>query len=333
MIPKVELHVHLEGAASPILVKRLAQHHHFSLPSKLFNTKGNFNWNNFSDFLTAYDIASEAIRTSEDYCKVTYDYLAQSAKEGVIYTELSPSPDHAALAGMSYTDLLEGVTQGIEEAHEQYGIESRIIITAVRHFGKESVTKVAQLAAKYPHPLVVGFGLGGDEINYPAPLFTRAYHIAQEAGLGCTIHAGEWTGPNDIRDAITHLPVTRLGHGVRIIEDPTLIQEIIERDITLECAPTSNIALGVYPNYSKHPLADLYNTGVKITLNSDDPPYFSTTIGNEYHIAKKHFGFTDTDLLKITETAIKASFVDNETQQRLLEKIKRRKIDNQEIDF
>lgn len=321
MIPKIELHVHLEGTAPPSLVKRLADRHHMQIPENLLSDADTFRWNNFLEFLNAYDLASAVIRTPEDYRDVTYEYLAQSAREGVIYAELMSSPDHAANAGMSYLAHLEGVIQGIEDAKRDFKIEGRIIITGVRHFGPEKVEKVAELAAKHSHPLVVGLGLGGDEGNYPPKQFSRAYEIAHEAGLGTTVHAGEISGPEGVREALSHLPVTRLGHGVRIIEDRELMAEIVDKQITLECCPTSNIALKIFPSYAQHPLRALYEAGVRITLNSDDPPYFATTIGKEYDIAREMFGFTLQELNVINENAVNASFADKDTKKSLLQKI------------
>lgn len=321
MIPKAELHVHLEGTAPPELVKRLAARHHMPIPENLFTAEGKFAWTHFLEFLKAYDLASSVIRQPEDYRDVTYEYLAENAKKGVIYVEMMSSPDHAALSGMGYQDHLDGIIQGIDDARRDYGIEGRIIIAGVRHFGTKKVTDVAKLAVKHAHPYVVGLGLGGDEANFPASLFTTAYQIAHEAGLGTTVHAGEVVGPESVRDALKHLPVTRLGHGVRIIEDQHLVDEIIDRNITLEVCPTSNIALSVYPTYEKHPLRQLQEAGVNITLNSDDPPFFDTTVDKEYHVAKTHFGFTDAMLCQCTRQAIMASFADEKTKAALLQKI------------
>ncbi len=322
MIAKAELHVHLEGAVFPSLVKRLALKNGVDLPENIFANDETFYWKDFLDFLHVYETASQVIRSGEDYKIVTYEYLARSAQEGAIYVEVMPSPDHAALAGMSYQEMLEGVISGMEDAKRDHQIESRIFISAVRHYGVEKCEAVAKLAAANPHPLVTGFGLGGDEINFPPKQFAKTFHIAHEAGLSCTCHAGEWCGPNDgLWDAVNYLPLKRIGHGVRAIEDEKLIAEIIQKDITLECAPGSNISLGVYPNYEQHPFLLLRDAGVKVTLNSDDPPYFATTLGKEYDNAQKHFQLTDEELKDITRNALNAAFVDDETRQELLKRV------------
>lgn len=322
MIPKAELHLHIEGSMTPSLVTKLAKRNKIDVPSHIFGENETFVWEDFLHFLKVFDVASSVLKTPEDYRDMVYDYLARCAKEGAIYVELFLSPDHAALCGLSYQDHLQGAVKGIDDARKDFGIEARIIITCVRHFGVEKCIKVAEDAVNNPHPYVVGFGMGGDEINFAPGQFAKAFHIAHEAGLGCTSHAGEFGGPESVWESITHLPITRVGHGVRSIEDANLIEALIERDITLEVCPGSNIALGVYPDFASHPLNKLRAAGVRVTLSSDDPPFFATTLGNEYeNIARKHFGFTDADLLEMTRNAIHASFAEAELKQKLLAKL------------
>lgn len=321
MIPKAELHVHLEGTAGPALVRRLAARNGMTLPEGLFTADGRFAWSDFLHFLKVYDAASAVIRRAEDYRDVTYDYLMGAAAEGAVYVEVMSSPDHAAMAGMGYQEHLEGIVAGIEEARADAGIEARLIVTCVRHFGVERAVEVARLCARHPHPLATGFGMGGDEKNFPAGLFAAAFRIAhEEAGLACHVHAGEADGPASVRAALA-LPVTRIGHGVRAVEDPALVAELAARGIVLEVCPTSNVATGVYPGYAAHPFLRLRAAGVKVTLNSDDPPYFDTSIGREYAVAAQEFGLTETELLDITRTALEAAFVDQPTRARLLARL------------
>lgn len=321
-LPIAELHVHLEGTLSPALVRRLAARHNMKIADDLFSAQDEYVWSDFAQFLTAFDKASAVIKTPEDYADVTYDYLAQCAKEGAIYVEMMASPDHAQLmGGMSYADMLDGIVAGIDRALKDFGIVGRIISTGVRHFGVEKVEAVARATVKHSHPYVVGFGLGGDEANFPPRLFERAYAIAREAGLGLTVHVGEWTGPDSIREAVKYLNVTRLGHGVRAVEDAHLMAELREKNIALEVCPTSNIALGVYADYARHPFPALYHAGLRVTLNSDDPPFFHATVGGEYRIARAQFGFSEDMLRSVTRNAVAASFADDGLKARLMAKI------------
>lgn len=322
-LPKAELHAHLEGTASPDLVRRLAARHGMTLPATLLTEDGTgFRWTDFLNFLSVYDAASAVIKTADDYRMVTAEYLKGLAAEGVIYSEVMSSPDHAAMNGLDYLGHLEGIAAGIEEARAETGIEGRIIVTCVRHFGVEKAEAVARDVIKHPHPLVTGFGMGGDEAGFPPGQFEKAYRIAvEEGGLQANTHAGEFGGPDGIREALKHLPVTRLGHGVRSIEDPDLVAELVDRRIVLEVCPTSNIATRVFADYAAHPLKRLTDLGVRTTISSDDPPFFHTSAGREYAVAAEHFGFDRAGLLQLTRTALEAAFVDEETRARLIAKL------------
>jgi adenosine deaminase len=320
MLPKAELHVHLEGTAPPELVQRIAARNGISLPEGMLGEDGRFRYTDFLDFLRTYDLAASVIRTGEDYRDITFEYLCSCARGDAIYVELTASPDHAALVGLSDEEHLDGIARGIDDARRDTGIEGRIVISAVRNFGVEQATRVARYAAERPHPYVVGFSMAGDEANFPAGLFAEAYAIASEAGLGCTIHAGEWAGANSVRAAL-ELPITRVSHGVRAIEDPALVDELAARAIVLECCPTSNVVLGLYPSYDEHPLRRLSDAGVRLTLGSDDPPYFGASIAGEYEICEERLDFTADELLQITRTAIDAAFCDEELRDVLVTRL------------
>jgi adenosine deaminase len=320
VLPKAELHVHLEGTAPPDLVQRIAARNGVSIPPGMLGHDGRFQYTDFLDFLRTYDLAASVIRTAEDYRDITYEYLCGCARDGAIYVELTASPDHAALVGLSDEEHLDGIARGIDDARRDTGIEGRILISAVRNFGVEQARRVARYTAEHPHPYVVGFSMAGDEAGFPAGDFAEVYAIVAESGLGCTIHAGEWAGPESVRAALG-LPVSRISHGVRAIEDPELVQELAGRGIVLECCPTSNVVLGVYPSYARHPLRRLWDAGVPITLGSDDPPYFGTTIGSEYDVCSRELGFTEQNLRDITRTAIEAGFCDDELRRRLLSRL------------
>jgi adenosine deaminase len=256
------------------------------------------------------------IRTGADYRDVTFEYLARCAAEGAIYIELIVSPDHAAQVGLSDAEHLDGVGRGIDDARAEHGIEARMLVTAIRNYGVERAIRVARYAAARPHPYVVGFQLAGDEAGFPAGDFAEPYRIAAEAGLGCSVHAGEWGGPESVRAALT-LPVTRIGHGVRSVEDPELVAELAERGTVLEVCPTSNVVLGIYPNYEEHPLRTLRAAGVRVTLGSDDPPWFGASIGGEYAICAERLGFGYEVLREVTRTALEAAFCEEKLKENL----------------
>ncbi len=317
MIPKAELHVHLEGTAPPALIRTLAERNDLQVPDGVFDGPDRFAYTGFLDFLETYDRAASLIRTAEDYRDVTYGYLASCALDGAVYVELIVSPQHAVLVSLDPEEHLRAIAAGIDDAREDHGIEARVLLTAIRNLGAEEAIRVARYAASKPHPYVVGFQMSGDEENFPPGDFDEAYEIAAEAGLGCTVHAGEWAGPESVRAAL-ELPVTRIGHGVRSIEDPALVEELAAREIVLECCPTSNVVLDLFPSYEDHPLPRLMEAGVKVTLASDDPPYFGASIGGEYAICREWYGFDDDRLRTITRTAIEAAFCEKSLKQSLM---------------
>jgi adenosine deaminase len=320
MLPLAELHVHLEGTAPPALIQRLADRNGLKVPEGVFAGPDRFRWVDFLDFLRTYDLAASVIRTRADYRDVTYEYLTACAAEGAIYVELIVSPDHAANVGLSDEAHYAGIAAGIDDARAETGIEARMLITAIRNFGVEAAVDIARRHAEHRHPYIVGFNLAGDEAGYPPAQFREAYEIASSSGLGCTVHAGEHAGADSVREALT-LPVTRLSHGVRAVEDWSLVEEIAERGIVLEVCPTSNVATSVYASYEAHPLRQLHEAGVKCTLGSDDPPYFGCSIGGEYAVARERLGFEEGELRAFTRTAVGASFADDATKGTLLNRI------------
>jgi adenosine deaminase len=320
MLPKAELHVHLEGTATPDLVRRIAARNGLEVPEGVFAAPDRFAWRDFLDFLNTYNLVSSVIRTGEDYRDITYEYLAGCARDGAIYVELTASIDHARLAGLSDAEHWQGIATGIDDARRDHDIEARILSVAVRNYGVERAIEVAELTAARPHPYVVGFSLAGDEAGYPPEPYAAAYRIAADAGLGCTVHAGEWAGAESVRGAL-ELPVTRISHGVRAIEDPGLVRELARRKITLEVCPTSNVVLGVFGTYEEHPFLALRAAGIPLTLGSDDPPYFGASVGGEYAVARDRFGLDDSELVAITRTAVEASFAEPPLRAELLHRI------------
>jgi adenosine deaminase len=319
-LPKAELHVHLEGTAPPELVRRIARRNGLELPHGLFAAPDRFAWRDFLDFLRTYDLAASVIRTGEDYRDITYEYLASCAHDDVVYVELTASIEHARLVGVGDAEHWEGIARGIDDARRDFGIEARILSSAVRNFGVEAAVAVAEHTAARPHPYVVGFSMAGDEAGYPPGPFAEAYAIAAAAGLGCTVHAGEWAGADSVRAAL-ELPVTRIGHGVRAIEEPGLVAELARRHVTLEVCPTSNVVLGVFASFDAHPFPALHDAGVPVTLGSDDPPYFGASVAGEYALARERFGLDDAGLRSITRTAIEASFAPPDLRARLLARV------------
>jgi adenosine deaminase len=314
VIPKAELHCHLEGSISPALAHEMAVRNGIDLPGDLLRADGTYEWNDFLSFLDAYDRVCRVMRTPRDFGHVIYSYLAQAAGQGAVYVEMFCSPERPEALGISYAAWLEALADGIDRAERDFGIVGRIIIVCIRHLGPDRALAMVRGMVAEPHPYVVGFGMGGDEARFHKVDFAPAFRLARDKGYGCTVHAGEVLGPESVWSAIRHLPVTRIGHGVRSAEDPALLEELARRGTVLEVCPGSNIALGFYPDRVAHPLHRLIEAGVKVTLNSDDPPFFHTSLEAEYDLA----GLDEQALRHITRTSIEASFADEATKGRLL---------------
>jgi adenosine deaminase len=318
-VKKAELHVHLEGTITPALAEKLARRNKVTLSANLIAPdEQSYSYPDFPGFLKAFDEVAAVIKQPQDYYDITFDYLKANARENTIYTEMMYSPDHAELSsGIPSSEHLQAIQQAINDAEAEFKIIGRIIIVAVRHFGVDAVTKVAQQALKETVPCIVGFGLGGDEINFPPRLFTEAYKIASEGGLHCTIHAGEFAPASSMLEAIEYLPIERIGHGVQAMHSIEVLAQLKERNIALEICPSSNIALGLFADMICHPLTQLMAAGIQLSLGSDDPPFFRTNLAREYQRVQQSYQYSDKKMTDFTAMAIKSSFADEQTKIKL----------------
>lgn len=322
-LKKAELHVHLEGTIAPDLAIKLAKRNKLTLPPGLIAPNGtSYLSKDFLDFLKVYDTLAAVIKVPQDYYDITFEYLKANAQEQAIYIEMMYSPDHAEQSsGIPSREHLAAIQQAINDAKDQFGIVGRIISTGVRHYGVDACERVAKQAGIDRFPCVTGFGLGGDEAKFPPGLFAKAYQIAADAGLECTVHAGEFDTARGMVEAMNTLPIKRIGHGVLVINSPETMAMVKDRGIALELCPTSNIFLGLFKDMQTHPFAKLYEAGIQVSISSDDPPFMSTNLAQEYEKVQKAYHFSDDTMNDITRMAINAAFVDEKTRSELLQKI------------
>ena len=320
-LPKIELHLHLEGAAPPALIRDMASSKHADI-SGIFNAEGGYAFRDFWHFLKVYEAATSVLTTPEDYARLTRAVLEESAGHGVIYTEAFLSPDFCGGRDpAAWRDYVAAIADAAAAAERDMGIVLRCIVTPIRHFGPEKARETAICAAETAGDFITGFGLAGDEKVGRPKDFAWAFDCAREAGLGLTCHAGEWGGPDSVRDAVRDLRVARIGHGVRAIEDPALVDELAEAGVVLEVCPGSNVALGLYPSFRAHPIAELDRRGVRVTVSTDDPPFFHTTMSREYEELFRAFDWDDGQFLRLARTAAEAAFCDPGTRDKLLKRL------------
>jgi adenosine deaminase len=320
-LPKVELHLHLEGAAPPAFIRGLARQKHDDL-SGIFQPDGSYSFTDFWHFLKVYEAATGVLTTPEDYHRLTLAVLEQSAASGVIYGETFLSPDFCGGRDVAaWREYLHAIHEAAISAEAHMGITLRAVVTCIRHFGPDKARETALCAAETMGDFVTGFGIAGDEKVLHPRDFTYAFDMAREAGLRLTAHAGEWGGPRSVRDALTHLRPERIGHGVRAIEDLALVDHLAETGVTLEVCPGSNIALGLYPDWRAHPIAELDRRGVKVTVSTDDPPFFHTTMAREYDMLAEALDWDTGQFRKIALQSIDAAFCDADTKTRIRKRL------------
>ena len=320
-LPKIELHLHLEGAAPPAFIRGLAREKNMDIAG-IFDADGNYAFTDFWQFLKVYEAATETLKSPEDYHRLTMAVLEESAASGVVYSETFLSPDFCGGRDLvAWREYLHAIEEAAVQAERDMGITLRGIVTCIRHFGPDKARETARCAAETAGDWLVGFGIAGDEKVGKPKDFAYAFDVAREAGLRLTAHAGEWGGPDSVRDALSALKVERIGHGVRAIEDLALVDELAERGIVLEVCPGSNVALGLYKDLRAHPIAELHRRGVNVTISTDDPPFFHTTMAKEYDRLNAAFDWDEGVFQDIARTSLDAAFCDADTRAQILKRL------------
>src|SRR6266566_4946806 len=315
-VPKAELHVHLEGSIQPATLLTLAQRNGVQLPVRTVADLQNwFTFRDFDHFIEIYFEISSCLKTSDDYELIAYEFGATMARQNVRYAEVtfSPSTHHFSL-GIPFDTFFTGLTSGRLRAQKEFGIDIRWIFDIVRDIADEPLNSrraeyTLAVAIEGMDNGVVALGLGGAEVGHPPEQFTVWFEKAREAGLHSAPHAGETVGPDSVWGALRVLGAERLGHGVRSIEDPALVAYLADKQIPLEVCPTSNVKLGVYADYTSHPLPGLYDAGVPVTINSDDPPLFNTTLNDEVKLLVDPFNFDFNTINEILLNGVRCSFL------------------------
>jgi aminodeoxyfutalosine deaminase len=293
-MPKVELHVHLEGSVRPATLLKLAEKHNIDLPaSDIDGVRAWYTFRDFPHFVEIYVKITQCMQTLDDIELIAREFAQGQAEQNIRYSEVTYTPlTHYVMKGFAFDDQLAALNRARDWAKAELGVDMRYIMDIPRNLANDEQSMLtAQWAVSGKDRGVVALGLGGAEVDNPPENFTAAFQYAWDNGLPSIPHAGETEGAASIWGAIRSLGAVRIGHGVRAIEDPELMAYLKREQIPLEVNPTSNVCLGVVPSIEGHMLPALIDAGLYVTINSDDPPMFNTTLTDEYLQTAEAFGF------------------------------------------
>jgi aminodeoxyfutalosine deaminase len=314
-LPKAELHLHLEGSIAPATLLELRKSH--GKETALAEVEQLYRYEDFNGFLMAFKSVTEDLQKPQDYELITYRLMERLQAQNVLHAEVYVSVGICLWRKQDFGAIFEGLERGRQRGERDFGISLLWIFDAVRQFGPGAARDVFGMAVRYRDRNVAGVGIGGDEQKAPPELFRDAYAYAAENGLHLTAHAGEYAGPESIWGAL-NLRAERIGHGLTAGQDPELVEELSARQIPVEICITSNVRTGCCESVHAHPVRRYFDHGMMITLNSDDPAMFSTSLSREYQLAQDNFGFTDEHLRELARNSFEASFLPAEQKLQFL---------------
>jgi len=334
MLPKAELHLHLEGSVEPQTLSELSRLHNQPLPTdnNRYDVTGSgdvlteedarrlYEYKDFEGFLLAFKSVTERLRTPEDYELITYRLMQKLRQQNVVHAEVYVSVGVILWRGQEFGPLFDGMERGRERGQRDFGVSLLWIFDAVRHFGPEAASAVFGLAAELRDRNVVGIGLGGDERRGPAEWFKDLYKNAADQGLRLTVHAGETAGPESVWGAL-NIGAERLGHGIAAAHDRELQEILARKQVPVEICVSSNLRTGVCASLEEHPLRTFFDGGLMVTLNTDDPAMFHTSLCREYELAQQSFGFSQDHMQEIARNSFEASFLPVEKKLRYMRQV------------
>ena len=321
-MPKVELHLHLEGSIRAQTAMDFIQRNNKTCSTNSINDiKKLYRFNSLSEFVQAMRAVSDNIIYLEDLKRVTSELLKTLAEQNVRYVEFDCAIQKYLNLGYSLEDIIETIYSCVRTEQRHLNLQARLIVNIQRAHGSKKAVDLVRQIAELEHPFIAGIGLSGDETKYPQYLFADAFELAKFYDLKRTAHAGEAMGPESIWGAIRHLYINRIDHGTRAVEDPCLLNYLMDSQIPLTQCLSSNIRLHVVNNMQDHPFGLFYKNGLFVTLNTDDPEVFGTTLTREYELAAENFQLSADDLSKIVINGITASFLDDDSKRDLTEKV------------
>jgi adenosine deaminase/aminodeoxyfutalosine deaminase len=314
-LPKAELHLHLEGSIDPATLLELRQLH--GKAGTLAEVEELYQYQDFAGFLNSFKNITANLETPGDYELITHRLMQRLKEENILHAEVYVSVGVNLWRKQDFDAIFEGMERGRERGEQDFGVSLLWIFDAVRQFGAAEAQRVAQIAVRLKSTSVVGFGIGGDEQKAGPELFRDVYSFAADHGMRLTAHAGESAGPDSIWGAL-NLRAERIGHGLTAAQDPELVEELSTRQVPVEICLTSNLRTGCCKSLAEHPVRNYFDQGVMVTLNTDDPAIFGTSLNREYQIAQDNFAFTDEHLRELARNSFEASFLPAEKKLEFL---------------
>jgi aminodeoxyfutalosine deaminase len=312
--PKIELHVHLEGTVRPETLLEIARRNDYALPADTVEGLASlYDYRDFAHFIEIWILTTNALQRRDDFRQVVVDYAQEAAGYGAVYLEAIFSPAERVRRGVDWDEMFGGYCDGAQEARERHGVEVRLTPDIFRGATQEEAGQVVGYAAKYRDRGVVGVGLGGLEADFPPELYAPVFELVHEEGLGSVPHAGEVAGPLSVRGALDALGADRIRHGFRAVEDPALVDELRDRGIVLDVCPVSNVRTGAVRSLEEHPVRELAASGVRCSINTDDPAMFDTDLEREYRAAAA----LGIDPRTAYDSGLAGALCDGETRDRL----------------
>ncbi|HWR34958.1 MAG TPA: adenosine deaminase [Clostridia bacterium] len=333
-LPKAELHLHLEGSVNAETLAELSRKHNSEFPWQnnrytpspdshreltVEDARQLYLYKDFTGFLMAFKAVTERMRDADDYELVTYEMMRKLAAERVLHAEVFVSVGVVFWRGQDFNALFEGMERGRARGEKDFGVSILWIFDAVRHFGPDEGSRVVDKAVQFRERNVVGIGIGGDERMAGPELFDEVYAHAAENSLRLTAHAGETVGPQSIWAALDVLRAERIGHALHAWQDEELMQRLVRDQVPLEICISSNLRTGCCLSTRSHPVRRYMDAGAMVTLNTDDPEMFGTSLAREYQFAQNEFGFTDGQLRAIAQNSFRASFLPEEKKREFLQ--------------
>lgn len=320
-LPKVELHLHIEGSLEPELMFALAQRNKIDIPfASAEEVRAAYDFGNLQDFLDIYYQGMNVLRTEQDFYDLTWAYLSRVAGENVQHVEIFFDPQGHTSRGVAFETALDGITRGLDDGRKKLGVSSKLIMCFLRHLSEEDAMNTLQQALPYKDR-ILGVGLDSSEVGHPPSKFSRVFEKAREEGFLLVAHAGEEGPPEYVWEALDQLRIQRIDHGNRSLEDSILTERLVQDGTALTVCPLSNLKLCVVKDMSKHPIRQMLDLGIKATVNSDDPAYFGGYMNDNYLAIAQSLSLSKQDILTLAHNGINASFLDDAQKQALRDKL------------